>query len=403
MFKLIVKLAWNNAFLRLSRTVLVIIMVAVSMSMMLSIQGIYDGMAVNLIDKTKRSDCGDVSLYNKHYRLDKSIQNSMKNADVIVTSLQKRSDVQAVVSRFSVDGLSATARKSAFSQIVGIDLNQEQAFGDFGGFLKEGELKLGRRGALIGSELAKTLKIHVGSKVVFSTQDAHGEINAIAVKIRGIVQTSNINLDNRAIFVDKKVLYTFLDIPSSEATQIAVVSDNPTLVTQLQTKYPSLEVKDLMQLYPMLKQMQEMMGIFNGITFFIVMLVVFIGILGVMYVSILDRIREFGIMRAVGMAYRHIRLQIVFEALFVGMSGYVIGALLGFISLLYLHFVGLNLSSFADGLASFGMDTILYADIKLSYFTNTFLAIMSASILSVFLPLKKIKHLNPIEVIKAET
>ena len=153
----------------------------------------------------------------------------------------------------------------------------------------------------------------------------------------------------------------------------------------------------------MLKQMKDMMVIFNSITFFIVMLVVFIGILGVMYVSILDRIREFGIMRAVGMNYKHIRLQIFLEALFVGLVGYISGAVSGYGALLYLQHFGLDLSQFAEGLQSFGMDTVLYAHMEISYFTNTFYAIISASLLSVILPLRKIKTLNPIEVIKAET
>jgi len=403
MYKLILKLAWNNAFLRLSRTLLVIIMIAVSMSMMLSIQGIYDGMTVNMIDKTKRSDSGEVSIYNPEYRLNKVLQNSIKDADKIKAEIASRSDVSAVVTRLSVEGLSATARKSAFSNIIGIDLEEEIAFGEFDDFLKEGEMVLGKRGAVIGSELAKTLKIRIGSKVIFSTQDSSGEINAMAVKIKGIVKTSNISLDATALYVDAKRLYAFLGVKESEATQIAIRSTSETLQQALQARYTKLDVKTLLELNPMLKQMEDMMVIFTSITFFIVMLVVFIGILGVMYVSILDRIREFGIMRAVGMEYRHIRLQIFLEALFVGLVGYASGALLGLGALLYLQEVGLNLSQFADGLASFGMDTILYGHMELSYFTNTFYAIISASLLSVVLPLKKIKNLNPIDVIKADT
>ena len=403
MFRLILKLAWKNAFLRLSRTLLVVIMIAVSMSMMLSIQGIYDGMTSNLIDKTKRSDCGEISLYNPSYRLNKNLDNVIKDAKGIEASLKKRPDVQAVVRRLSVDGLSATARKSAFSSVVGIKLDEEITFGRFDQFLVDGKLELGTRGALIGKELAKTLKVHVGSKVIFSTQDSSGEINAMALKIRGIMQTSNVVLDRSALYVERKHLEHFLGVSDTVATQIAIRTGSSTLQATLQKAYPQLSVMNFLELNPMLKQMQDMMHIFNSITFFIVILVVFIGILGVMYVSVLDRIREFGIMRAVGMEYKYIRREVLLEALFVGVVGYVVGAVLGLLSLLYLHYYGLNLSQFSEGLASFGLDTVIYADISPIYFINTFLAILSASLLSVLLPLRKIKHLNPIEVIKAET
>ncbi len=403
MYSIVFKLAWNNAFLRLRRTLLVIVMIAVSMSMMLSLQGIYDGMAINMIDKTKRSDSGEISIYNPDYRLNKVLQNSIEGADKIKAELEARSDVEAVVVRFSVEGLSSTARKSSFSNIIGINLEDEERFGRFSEFLKEGEISFAKRGALIGSELAKTLKIRIGSKVIFSAQDKSGDINAIAVKIRGIVKTSNIALDGSALYVDIKRLHTFLGVSEDKATQIAIRTESETLQAQLQSRYRELEVKNLLELSPMLKMVEDVMVIFNSITFAIVMLVVFIGILGVMYVSILDRIREFGIMRAVGMEYRLIRIQIFLEALFVGLTGYAAGALLGVLGLLYLQHFGLNLSAWADGLESFGYDSIIYAHMQLSYFTNTFFAIITASLLSVFLPLRKIKTLNPIEVIKAET
>ena len=403
MFRLILKLAWKNAFLRLSRTLLVVVMIAVSMSMMLSLQGIYDGMTSSRIDKTKRSDCGEIALYHPNYRLNRSLDYLIEDAKKIEASLKKRADVKAVVRRLSVDGLSATARKSAFSSVVGINLEEEIAFGRFDQFLVDGKLELGKRGALIGKELAKSLKVHVGSKVIFSTQDSSGEINAMALKIRGVIQTSNVVLDRSALYVDRRYLEQFLGVNETVATRIAIRTASPTLQAHLQEIYPQLSVMDFLELYPMLKQMQDIMQIFNSITFFIVILVVFIGILGVMYVSVLDRIREFGIMRAVGMEYKYIRTEIFFEAIFVGLVGYVVGAVLGLLSLLYLHHFGLNLSAFSEGLASFGLDTVLYADISIIYFTNTFLAIISASLLSVLLPLRKIKHLNPIEVIKAET
>jgi len=402
MFKLILKMAWKNSFLRLSRTLLVIVMIAVSMSMMLGIQGLYDGMAFNMIDKNKRSDSGDISIYAKEYRLDHDIQHRIKNAFEIKDEIEKMQGVSAVAMRIKADGLVSTARKSSFSSIIGIDLEAENHFGEFSEFLKKGKLELGKRGAILGLELAKTLKVRIGSKIIFSTQDISGEINSIALKVRAIVQTTNIGLDKNAVFIDIKKSHKFLGTTSGEATQIAIMSQDEKLLGRLKTKYPTLDIKSFLELKPMMKQMQDMMLIFNSITFVIVMSVVFIGILGVMYVSILDRIREFGIMLGIGMRYKYIRTQIFLEAIIVGLLGYLSGALLGALLLIYLRDYGLDLSSFSDALEMWGYEAIIKGTIKVSYFTTTFGAIISASILSVLIPLRKIKKLNPIEVIKAE-
>ena len=402
MFKLILKMAWKNSFLRISRTLLVVIMIAVSMSMMLSIQGLYDGMAFNMLDKNKRSGSGDISIYAKEYRIDKDIKHRVKNAQKIKEEIEQMPGVKAVVLRLKTDGLAATARKSSFASINGINLADEERFGKFSEFLKEGKIDLEKRGALIGIELAKTLKVRIGSKVIFSTQDSSGEINSIALKIKAIVQTTNIGLDSNAIFIDIKKLHKFLGTSSDTSTQIAIMSEDETLYEKLRAKYTNLDVKNFFELQPMMKQMQDMMVIFNSITFFIVMSVVFIGIFGVMYVSILDRIREFGIILSIGMHYKYIRLQIILESIIVGLLGYFSGAVLGAVLLVYIKDYGLDLSAFSDALEMWGYEAIIYGTIKISYFTTTFAAIITASLLSVLIPLRKIKKLNPIEVIKAE-
>jgi ABC-type lipoprotein release transport system permease subunit len=306
------------------------------------------------------------------------------------------------VSRIKADGLVSTARKSSFASVYGIELEEEERFGQFSEFLKEGEITLGKRGAIIGLELAKTLKVHIGSKLVFSTQDSTGEINSIALKVKAIVQTTNIRLDNSAIFIDRERSRHLLGIRPDESMQIAVMSENEKLYETLAGKYADLDVKSFLELQPMIKQMEDMMVIFNSITFFIVMSVVFVGIFGVMYVSILDRIREFGIVLGIGMSYKYIRLQIFMEAMFVGLLGYIGGALLGIVFLIYLRDYGVDLSAFSDALEMWGYEAIIKGTIKVSYFTSTFWAIITASLLSVLIPLRKIKRLNPIEVIKAE-
>ena len=402
MFKLILKMAWKNSFLRVSRTLLVIVMIAVSMSMMLGIQGLYDGMAFNMLDKNKRSDSGDISIYSKEYRIDSDIKHRIRNASEIKKEIEQMQGAEAVVIRLKADGLASTARKSSFTSIVGINLADEEHFGKFSEFLKQGEIDLNKRGVLIGIELAKTLKVRIGSKLIFSTQDSSGEINSMALKIKAIVQTTNIGLDSNAIFVDIKKLHKFLGVASSAATQIAIMSDEEELYKKLKQKYAQLDVKNFFELQPMIKQMQDMMVIFNSITFFIVMSVVFIGIFGVMYVSILDRIREFGIVLSIGMHYKYIRLQIILESVIVGLLGYLSGAILGVALLLYVKNYGLDLSAFSDALEMWGYESTIYGTIKVSYFTTTFVAIITASLLSVWIPLRKIKKLNPIDVIKAE-
>ena len=404
MFNTILKVAYKSIFLRKGRAILLVLMIGVSMGVMVSLEGLYDGMSQRMIDKTIRSDSGEISLYAKQYRLEKDIVYRIKDADKVCETLEKMPNVKFALYRMKAEGLAQTATKSRPASIIGIDLEDEKSFGKFGEFLQKGKLELGENDALIGSELAKNLKVKIGSKVIFSTQDSHNEIQSTAFRIRGIVRTSNVSLDNDVLFTARKKAASILAVSPQSATQIALRSKTEAVLVlkkEIVNAFPVLDVKTFKELYPQLKQMQAMMSVFNSITFFIVMIVVFIGILGVMYVNILDRIREFGILLSIGYAYKYIRLQIILESLFLGFSGYILGMIIGLSLLNYLKVYGLDLEMFADGMESFGMDPIIYATIKSSYFVSTLVAILVASVMSVFLPLRKIKQLNPVEVIRS--
>ncbi len=403
MFKTILEVAYKNAFLRKSRAILLILMIGLSMGVMVGLEGLYNGMYVHMIDKSMRSDSGEIALYAKQYRLENDIKYRIENAETKVERLAKLSGVDFVLRRLQVEGLAQTATKSNPAKVIGIDLKDEEKFGQFSDFLKSGELNFGKNGIFVGSELAKNLKIKIGSKVIFTTQDSNLEIASLALRVKAIIQTSNIGLDERGIYLPRDRVANLLGVDPNSATQIAIRSDSEEiglLQEQIKGLFPTLEVYTFMELYPQLKQMQSMMDIFNAITFTIVMIVVFIGILGVMYVSILDRIREFGILLSIGYGYRYIRIQIISEAFFLGFAGYLLGSLIGFLLLSYMKIYGLDLSMFAEGMESFGMSSTLYATIESTYFVSTFFAIMIASVLSVIPPLRKIKKLNPVEVIR---
>ena len=132
------KMAWLNIWRRKVRSVLVILMIGVSMSVMLSIQGLYDGMTKHLIQSTIRSESGEVTLYAPSYRLQQKLKYHITNTKEIVDSLEKMPEVKAVSERIRVMGLVSTAHKSTMAKMIGVDTNQENVFGNFQDFVVEG-------------------------------------------------------------------------------------------------------------------------------------------------------------------------------------------------------------------------------------------------------------------------
>ncbi len=408
MFRFFLRLAWLTLWRRKIRLILVATMIGVSMAVMVSIQGLYDGMTVHMIKSTLRSDSGEISIYAKGYRVSESIRDSIAESGKMTDTLASMDEVKSVTSRIKATGLISTARKSLLCEMIGVDIASEKAFGEFDKFIVEGDLNGSDDGqAIIGKQLARDLGVKLGERIVYSTQNLSGDISSLSLRITAIIQTSNIAIDDRTLYVTKPRARELLGFAPAQSTQVAIRvregRDLETLQKSLQERLNGVEVYRWQELYPSVEQMQVITDVFNAIGFGIIMLVVLIGIMGVMVVSVLERLREFGIQMAIGVDYRDLRLQLVGEALIMSLLGYLLGAVLGGVMLYYLYNTGMDLREFSSGLEEFGFNSIIYADVRVGYFTMTLGVIVAAALLSVIVPLRRLKKLRLLDVIESET
>ncbi len=407
MYKMAQHLAWLSIWRRKTRSLMVVMMIALSLSGLLGLQGLYDGMISHLINTTIRSDSGEISLYAKEYRLNKSLDYRLTPVSKFEDIFSKIEEIDTYAVRLEKEGLIATAHKSLGAILKGIFLNHEQNFGQLDAFITEGTYSFGEgdKSALIGSTLAKKFNLTINSRVIFTAQDATGEINAISFRISGILKTGNPSIDENSVFVSMEKMSQFLNLQQS-ATQIALRVKDTNHIKQVQKELqgllPDTDVLRWDELYPLLIQMQDWMNIFNLASYAIVFIVAALGIFGVMLVSVLERMREFSIMLAIGTPYKIVRTQILLEASFLGLIGYVTGAFLGWSFLLYMSTAGVDMRSFEAGLELYGYSAIMYANMHLCYFFQAFFAVFFATLLSVIWPLHMLKKINPIQVIQGK-
>ncbi len=405
MYKMTLKIAWLNLWRRARRSMMVILMIVFSLAGLLSLQGLYEGMYQQMIDNTVRSDSGEVSLYAPGYRLSKSLDERMDSTEKVTSAIAQMPQVRAYTLRLQQEGLIATARKSQGVMLIGIDADSERRFGQLDSYITEGAYGFGEEGSevMLGSELARKMALDIGSRVIFSVQNAEGDIGSVSLKVGGIFKTNNMHLDQRSAFADLSSMRELVGVKTG-ATQIAISlhnrSDIAAVQQQLKTELEGLEVMNWEELYPLLVQMQEMVGMFNSISYLIVFVVAALGIFGVMLVSVLERLREFGIMLAIGTPYAVVRNQVIVEAAMLGVLGYLGGCIVGGSILWVWHLHGLDLSALSAGMESFGLNAVVIAEVKASYFGEAFLSVFFASALSVVWPLRVLKKLHPVDVIR---
>jgi len=224
----------------------------------------------------------------------------------------------------------------------------------------------------------------------------------MALRVTGIIKTNNLGLDENAVFMDISKARTFLGVTQG-VSQISIMlndeQDIETLQLDLQKDFPKLDVLRWDEIYPALMQSRVIMKGFSLVISIMIFGVAGLGIFEVMLVSVLERMREFGIMLAIGIGFGQIRITIVAESLSMGLSGFIAGAVCGLFSLIYFKRYGLDLTMFSDAFEEFGMDAVTFAIIRPDYFVTAFAAVILATLVSVYFPLRMLKNTKPIEVI----
>lgn len=406
MFRFLCKIGWASLQRRRLRSILVVLMITTSLWGLLFMEGIYEGMTEQMIDNAIRSDSGDISIFARGYRQDNDINRRVTGTQKIISSLESIPEVNTFTRRIRQDCLVATAHYSQNATLLGINLKDERKHGRLDQYMNKGVYSFGtkRKGVLVGYKLAEKLKTDIGKKLILSAQNTTGEISSIALKVSGIIKTNNMQLDNQVLLVDFETARQMLEIQEG-VTRISIILNSRTHIkriqSDLQQTFPGLDILRWDELYPALMQGKIMMDIFNLVTSIIVFTVASIGIFGVMMVSVLERLREFGIMMAVGTRHTHLTIIILAESITLGLIGYIVGSLLGLFSLLYFKTHGLDLSMFSEGIETFGMNSVSYATIHLDYFITAGIAVLLATISSIIIPLRMLRQVRPIEIIQA--
>ena len=404
MFRLITKIAWASLLRRRARSVLVVLMIGCSLWGLLFMEGIYDGMTEQMINNAIRSDSGHLSIFGKGYRLDPDLSRQVENVAAIDAFLAADRRVVTYVTRLKQDGLVATAHYSRGIMIFGIDPAAEEKHGHLSGYLRQGMFSFGSRsrGAIIGIKLADKLQVRIGSKVILSAQDSHGEVSAMPLKVTGILKTNNMALDENAVFISVTKARQLLAMDDG-VSQVAIILHDEEQAADMQQdlhrNFPHLDILRWDELYPALMQSRVMMEGFNLVISLLIFCVAALGIFGVMLVSVLERLREFGIMLALGTSFRQVRNIIIAESFFLGFVGFAFGGLIGWATLAYFKVYGLDLSMFSDAFDEFGMDAVTHAVIRPDYFIIALVAVILAVFLSVLIPLRVLKKARPIETI----
>jgi ABC-type antimicrobial peptide transport system permease subunit len=121
-----------------------------------------------------------------------------------------------------------------------------------------------------------------------------------------------------------------------------------------------------------------------------------------MMMAVLERIRELGMLMAIGMSKARIFLMIVLETILLSITGASIGLALGLFAIRYFGTHGIDLSIWSKGLEQVGFDPIIYTSIDHFFVAIVVILVLATGMLASIFPAVKALRLKPVEALRDE-
>lgn len=311
---------------------------------------------------------GHIQVHHTGYRKDPVIENSMHEPEVVEAALSKLLPHGARwSSRVRVSAIASNARHSSGLTLVGIDPEREGGISFIGQAVIEGRyLKpADEYGIIVGKAMVDKFETRLGRKLVLMSQDTDREIASRAFRIIGIFSAEMETTEKQFAFVTRATAQEMLKLNkgiSEVSILLADYEEADKVADALREALPSAsyEVQTWRELLPLVTAMLKMYDWFIFLWFFIVFIAMGFGIVNTTLMAVFERMREFGLLRALGMKPWWIVKGVLIESFFLLVLGIVIGNSLGFVSVFALSDTGINLSALAEGMEFAGMSRVIY-------------------------------------------
>jgi len=331
-------------FLREGRmqTVLIVIGVAAGVAVVAYISALITGLQSNTIEKTlgaqahvtvsalddevaaaREPNAGTTTLVQTQPRAQRP--RSVANWRLMVPVLEAMPSVAAVSPTVSGAGLAVRGEASKSIALVGVELERYDRIVHLRSKIVAGEARLGPGEGIIGRELADDLGVRVGDRVGLITGTVTESLRVTALVDLGVRE-----LNRRTVIVPLRTAQSLVGLPGGATSLDLVLTDvwaAQALAADFSQRFP-YKVESWQETNAQLVAALHAQSISTGLIRGVVMVVVALGIASVLVVSVVQKQREIGILRAMGATRGQVMRIFLLQGLIVGALGSVLGVLL---------------------------------------------------------------------------
>ncbi len=363
-----------------------------------------------LIEKATGSITGHIQVQNRHIKEYKFPDRYVEDPGPPAAALSGHPDIFAWGRRITITGLVSSPTGSVGVLICAVEPTLEPKITTMASYITRGDFLLShRKGIVMGEKLAQRLDLKLGEKAVIMAQASDGSMGAEALRLTGVYRTGSTSFDGQIVYVPLDAAQEMLVVGKRVNQLVARLKDvgdadqvKRDLAEALgsQGAGAAVQVLSWKDVDHEILAIQRFQDALLTVVLIIVFLIVALGVLNTMLMSLFERVREFGVLMAIGARPAWVLRLVLAESAALGLVGAVLGLALGSALIAYFGRNGLHLPV-GEALAYFiPFPSVLYLQPSWKSHVVATASVLVTSLLAALPPALRACRLRPAEALR---
>ena len=414
---MLVKLAWKNIWRNKIRSGVILGAIAFGLFAGTYLASFSSGWMVGTVKDAINTDFSHIQIHDTAFAADNDInayflRKNIENSFAVYQQKDSLCKTASVSYRLLINGMLASANNAVGVQANGVNVKEEKAVStiwktipdSLGEFLPDNITNP----IVISQKTADKLKVKLHSKIVFSFQDATGQMQTMAFRISGIFHTANSVFDEGTVFVRYDDLLPNTALPDGAAHMAAILFANNTpfdkideITPDIKNLFPTYDVQNWAQISPMMSLSLSWTNLMVVVIIAIFLFALAFGIINTMLMAVLERQQELGMLQAIGMSKGKIFAMIMYETAFLTILGGLVGIILAALTIFPSIRGGIDLTPLmGNDFEDFGFSSVVYPILDIKMFLEIVGLVIITGIVSAIYPARKALKLKPLDAIR---
>jgi ABC-type lipoprotein release transport system permease subunit len=403
------KLAFRNIFRHFTRTFLTFLAIALGLMFMIIMDSMLTGIDQESFDRIINYETGHIKIFDRGYREDEEnlpLDKSIEKPAPIIKELEKDPSVAGVTSRINFRIMLSDGIDQYPAVGIAVSPTEDQTVFLLKQAVEKGEFLEGDEEAmLLGEGLAEDFGVDVGDYLTILTRTKYDTYQAIDLRIKGLLRTEDPKIDWAAVVIPLGLGQESLDMGKG-VTEIDIKLKDPSRIQEFRDKMAKeitgVEVATWKDLAEDVMAIAEAKRGGTAVMLLGIFLVALIGITNTILLAVFERVKEIGMMAAMGMKRKQIVRLFMLEGAMIGLLGSIAGCLMAF--LLNIPFVkfGLNWGAYMRDMGDIGyrVTGVSRGVWNINMFVGAFIFGIVVSALTSFYPAWVASRMEPTEALR---